>query len=284
MKQILSFGAGVQSTALLLMSCRGLLPKIDVAIFADVGWEPEAVYQHLEWCKVEAAKHGIEVVTVSKKGSKGLRSDIIDNISRKDGLRFAAMPFFVKHEDGTVALGRRQCTNEYKIQPIEKYLRYELLGLKPKQRAPKEVVFKIWMGISFDEAPRAKPSIDKYKEHVFPFLNWGMDSPDGKTWRRYQIIKWLEDNYPEITVPRSACLGCPFHDNEEWRNVKENQKEWEDVCEFDETIRKDQRNKIKLPMYLHRSCLPIKDVDLRTEGDKGQGSLWDNECEGMCGM
>ena len=34
---VLSLGAGVQSSTLLLMSCRGVLPKLDAAIFADTG-------------------------------------------------------------------------------------------------------------------------------------------------------------------------------------------------------------------------------------------------------
>ena len=287
MKQVLSFGAGVQSTALLLMSCKGLLPKLDCAIFADVGNEPKKVYEHLEWCKVEGEKHGIPVVTV-KWTEGGLRNDVASALSDKDGGRIAGLPFFTATVEGEVdGMSRRQCTADYKIKPINKYLRTEILGLKPRQRASKEVVIKQWMGISFDESTRAKPARERWKEHVFPFLDWGMDSPNGKTWRRYQIINWLEENYPEIVVPRSACIICPFHSNEEWRNVKKNPKEWEDACQFDEAIRKDQRTKkgsLTSFLYVHRSGKPLREVDLRTDEDKGQGSLWDNECDGMCGL
>jgi hypothetical protein len=47
---ILNLGAGVQSTTLYLMGCRGEI-HVDVAIFADTGDEPKAVYAHLEWLK-----------------------------------------------------------------------------------------------------------------------------------------------------------------------------------------------------------------------------------------
>lgn len=47
--RVLSLGAGVQSTAVLLMSATGELPKLDAAVFADTQWEPKAVYEHLEW-------------------------------------------------------------------------------------------------------------------------------------------------------------------------------------------------------------------------------------------
>ena len=284
MIKVLSFGAGVQSTALLLMSCKGILPKLDYAVFADVGWEPQKVYDHLEWCKVEAAKHGIPVHTVrASKG--GLRQDVIDNITLEDGSGFTAMPVFTIGTSGTTGMGRRQCTNEYKIQPVQKFLRREVLGLKHRQRAPKEAKIEQWMGISFDEATRAKPSRDKWMVNVFPFLSWGCDYLDGKNWRRYQIIKWLEDNYPEIEVPRSACIGCPFHSNEEWRKIKESPEEWKDAVEFDEAIRTDKRTgKTVSLQFLHRSGKPLSEVDLRSDEEKGQSSLWDNECTGMCGM
>ena len=48
MINILNLGAGVQSTALLLMSIKGELPKLDYAIFSDTGWEPKKVYDNLE--------------------------------------------------------------------------------------------------------------------------------------------------------------------------------------------------------------------------------------------
>ena len=284
MKHVLSFGAGVQSTALLLMSCRGILPKLDCAVFADVGWEPKKVYDHLEWCKIEAAKHDIPVVVV-RHTKNGIREDVVKNVTHKDGSRFAALPMFTLAPDGSVGMGRRQCTSEYKIVPINKYLRAEILGLKPRQRAPKGVQLLQWMGISFDEATRAKPSREKWKEHVFPFLDWGIDSPNDKTWRRYQIIAWLEENYPDIEVPRSACIGCPYHSNREWREIEKNPEEWEDACSFDEAVRYDcQAKKIRGQQFLHRSCKPLREVDLRSDEDKGQGTLWDNECEGMCGM
>lgn len=39
--KVLSLGAGVQSTTVLLMSWAGELPPLDCAIFADTGWEPQ---------------------------------------------------------------------------------------------------------------------------------------------------------------------------------------------------------------------------------------------------
>ena len=53
----LSFGAGVQSTVLLLMAAKGeIKPMPDVAIFADTQFEPTNIYSHLDWCKEELKK------------------------------------------------------------------------------------------------------------------------------------------------------------------------------------------------------------------------------------
>ena len=40
-----------------------------------------------------------------------------------------------------------------------------------------------------------------------------------------------------------------------------------------------------MPVFLHSSCKPLDEVDLRTDEEKGQ-LTWDfmAECEGMCGV
>lgn len=96
MIRVLSLGAGVQSSAVLLMSCRGVLPKVDAAIFADTQWEPPAVQDTLAFLATEAKKARIPVF-VRTKGSlrdHSLRAKIKGN--RKDGDTYAAMPLWVR--------------------------------------------------------------------------------------------------------------------------------------------------------------------------------------------
>ena len=57
---VLNLGAGVQSTTVLLRSIHGELPKIDCAVFSDTGWEPKAVYRHLDWLEAVAAAKSTE--------------------------------------------------------------------------------------------------------------------------------------------------------------------------------------------------------------------------------
>jgi len=49
--RVLNLGAGVQSSTIYLMMVDGDIPACDVAIFADTGEEPQAVYDHLGWLK-----------------------------------------------------------------------------------------------------------------------------------------------------------------------------------------------------------------------------------------
>jgi len=76
---VLSLGAGVQSTALALLSIDGKLPPIDCAIFADTGWEPAAVYQHLDRLTAELSRNSIPTYIVS---NGNIRADPLAGGSR----------------------------------------------------------------------------------------------------------------------------------------------------------------------------------------------------------
>ena len=92
--RVLSLGAGVQSTALLLLAAEN--PKrarLDAAIFADTGWEPAAVYAHLDRLEAEVARPaGIPVYRVSVGN---IRDDALDPAHR-----FASMPLYTKAAPG----------------------------------------------------------------------------------------------------------------------------------------------------------------------------------------
>lgn len=76
MPRVLSLGAGVQSSVLLLMSARGLLPRLDAAVFADTKWEPRAVYEHLGWLEAEAG-----VPLIRTDNGRSLKQDTIDGVN-----------------------------------------------------------------------------------------------------------------------------------------------------------------------------------------------------------
>jgi 3'-phosphoadenosine 5'-phosphosulfate sulfotransferase (PAPS reductase)/FAD synthetase len=143
MMRILSLGAGIQSTVLLEMSITRELPKLDCAIFADTQYEPPAVYTHLKVLKAKAEAAGIPVHTVSVGD---LRHDAIEIRSHRvssDGKRYASIPLFILNPDGSQGRVRRQCTSEYKIIPIERFIKREILGYKPGARLPREILVEL---------------------------------------------------------------------------------------------------------------------------------------------
>lgn len=271
MIKVLNLGAGVQSSAVLLMSCQGALPRLDAAIFADTGWEPSQVYEHLAWLESEAKKFSLPVFRVQ---CGNIRSDALHSQVRgraSGGVRWASMPLFTLGPNGNRGMIRRQCTSEYKIRPVERFIRRELLQLHPRQRA-KPHSCEQWFGISWDEFTRMRTSRRSWTSFAYPLVEMRMTRKDCLAWLAAQ-------RYP--TPPRSSCIGCPFHSDAEWRDMKRNRPwEWDDAVAFDQAIRRcgGMRGEI----FLHRSCVPLKDADLRTDGERGQLSLWEDECSGMC--
>jgi len=276
--RVLSLGAGVQSSTLALMIEQGELPPIDVAIFADVKGEPKKVYDWLEYLKKKITSYPIHVITW-----RDLKQDILD-ASKGEYKAFTA-PFFTKNiETGKKGMLRRQCTNSYKVQPVIQEIR-KLLGLKKGEKRKAGTQVELLMGISQDEIVRMRKNQLNYITNEYPLVD--------KKMTRKDCLQWLEDNfYP--TPPRSACTFCPYHSNKEWLDIKNgDQDEWKEIVAMDRAIRNQERFKEKNKdqevideIFLHRSCLPIDEVDFENEKNKDQldfnfGML--NECEGMCG-
>lgn len=268
---VLSLGAGVQSSTVLLMSCHGELPKLDHAVFADPQWEPEAVYRWFdEILRPACEKAGIELHVVTKGNIRqdALESKTAGNRGEQNESRWASMPWFVRNADGSQGMIRRQCTKEYKIEPVERVIR-TILGLKRGQKWPKEQVVRQWFGISHDEIQRMKDSRRAAIVNWYPLVERRMT--------RGHCLEWLHRNsYPQ--APRSACIGCPYRKNDQWRLLT--RKEFDEAVAFDKQIRDAAGFKGKA--YIHRSMQPLDEVDL-TDPDENQISLID-ECDGMCGV
>ena len=271
--RILSLGAVVQSSTLALMIEKGQVPMVDAAIFADVKGEPKEVYEWLDYLKTQVTKYPIYTVTW-----RNLKQDILD-ASKGEYKAFTA-PFFTKNlETGKKGMLRRQCTADYKIKPVVQKIR-ELLGLAKGEKRKAGTQVDLLMGISQDEISRMKRNPIKYINNVYPLVEKKMSRKD--------CITWMEDNfYP--TPPRSACTFCPFHSNEEWKRVKENKEEWDEIVALEKLLSKN-KDKIaevtgmKNQMFLHRSCKPISEIDFDQEDKQGDFFYgMQNECEGMCG-
>ena len=90
-----------------------------------------------------------------------------------------------------------------------------------------------------------------------------------------------------VGLPRSiseTIYHCPFHSDAEWRHMRDHQPEsWAKAVDLDRAPRRNG-TPLRGDCYLHSSLKPLDEVDLSTEEDRGQGTLWGQECEGMCGL
>lgn len=259
--RVLSLGAGVQSSTLALMAARGEVgPMPDAAIFADTQWEPAAVYRWLDWLEKQLP------FPVYRVTAGNLRADLLAK-TNTTGQRFAAVPFFTLAPDGKRGMGQRQCTKEYKLQPIRREARRLML-------AAGKTTIEQWIGISCDEVVRMKLSGRKYITNRWPLVEAGM--------ARWDCLRWMEERqYPKPV--KSACLGCPYHSNSQWRDLRDNDPEgWADTVEVDRAIRVPGRG-IRAQQFMHASCVPLDQVDLSTAAERGQPDLFADECDGICG-
>ncbi len=312
---IISLGAGVQSSTMALMAAAGeISPMPKCAIFADTQAEPASVYKWLDWLEKQLP-FPVHRVT------RGSITDVsLTTREKKDGSgkwSKSLIPAYIKNSDGSRGIMGRACTADFKIAPIMKRVRKlgAALGRKEwrrkhkaalrswaeyiKEKAaakrerrtcqlpyPKEAWDSMqsdplvvqWIGISLDETQRMKPSREPWSAHRWPLIEMRM--------RRADCLLWMEKRgFPK--PPRSACVYCPFHSNHEWRRLRDDEpEEFQKAVQFERDLQAVKRvtdNMAGVP-FLHSSLMPLDQVDLSTDLERGQGDLWGNECEGMCGV
>lgn len=257
--KIIALGLGMQSTALYLMSSKGIINRADYAIFSDPGAELPDTYQLLKDLQIwQKRNNGIEIIVTKSD----LYNDILsDDIKKRD----ASIPAHVRNLEDQGGMLKRQCTSHYKIEPVYKEIR-KLYKLKPKQHM---LPTEIWLGISTDEIQRAKTSRQYNVQNIYPLIDFNYDRSDCK--------KFLSDN-GFYNVKKSSCVFCPYKSNRDWKEIKtQYPKEWKKVIKIDAKIRKGLP--IKAEAFLHRSLRPINEVYLQ----ENQEELFMCE-EGYCGL
>jgi hypothetical protein len=252
---VLSLGAGVQSTTMLLMAERGEISRPVEAIFADTGWESAAVYHQVAWLR-EQTSIPIHTVSVGNLREAALAGD-----------PRAWMPFYLYNRDGRPAMLRRQCTRHFNLDPIRRRVR-ELRD----QFSVRHVVQQI--GISLDEAAhRMRSSGVQYITNDYPLIEMRMTRWDCRNWL-------VRHGFP---IPaKSSCIGCPFR--ADWHVMTcQSPDAWADAVAFDAAIRRSKGQSVGDAVFLHRSRVPLDEVTISKSQDRGQRSFLD-ECEGMCGV
>jgi hypothetical protein len=242
----ISLGWGVQSFTLAAMVALGELEPVDAAIHADTTHERSDTYAFAAKWTPWLEERGVRVVTV--------RSARTDPTNEHDH------PPYSTDSGGRLM---RRCTGAWKISPIRRWLQAN------RNKQPVEM----WLGISLDEYQRMRDSDVQYITHRWPLIE--------KRTTRHDCVLWLERHGLEVPS-KSACVFCPYSDTRSWQDLKSNGNgDWTKAVEVDQAIRKARP---PYDLFVHPARVPLEEVDLRTPREKGQLSLWSEECSGICGV
>lgn len=255
---ILSYGAGTPSTTLALMACQNakygppgpypLVPVYDAVIFCDLHSEPPWVYTQARFTAATCRQMGIPFYRLDAD----LYGDFTHNFGRA---RTAAIPFWTLSSDGKKGRMPRQCTYDYKIKVIERFVRYELLGYRPRERAlPLDVhAHTLHMGIMWEERQRAKESQQTLFTNRYPLVAMGWTRADCYAYNR--AVWGLETR-------ASCCLFCPYHTNYFYRYIREHEPHcYARALRIDELVETHQaRPPLKSQLFLSKSRKRLREL------------------------
>jgi hypothetical protein len=262
----ISYGGGVQSTALLVLAAQG---RIDFRTFlmANVGHDSESagtiVYLE-EYAKPYAAEHGIELVVLDRVMVRSGETRTLFGELTKPGSKSLKIP--VRMSNG--APGTRSCTADYKIQVIARELK--------RRGATKDNKAVIGIGISLDEIQRANNRrCDPHEDIVYPLLDLGL--------RRSDCARIIRDAGLPVP-PKSACWFCPFHRPETWHDMRrDDPPTFEKACQLEELLNHRRDDLGKDHVYLTRFNKPLRQaipdgVDLLPMFDEADGNCDSGWC------
>ena len=271
----LSLGAGVQSSVMLMLAIRGEIERPDHVIFADTGFEPRAVYEHLEWCKKQCLKAELPIHVV--KATMDMREEFEAYEAGEIKHMHSRPPLYMTRTDGKGPgwPSIRQCTGNSKVEPLAR-IQKKLMGHKTERTiADGECILQI--GISTDEARRASPSRVRWIEHSYPLI-------DPLKMSRSDCQSWWERNYPHHSLPSSSCVICPYKTNRMWAAMKRDTPEdFAVAVEYDKRFRAAYERRTGQSVYVSREFKPLDEVSL---GEGQQAFDLEDEiyCAGGCGL
>jgi len=255
--KILSCGAGMQSTALALMACEQAItctslypdvPIYDAIIFCDLGLEPVWVKQQVEFILCVCEEAGIPFYILDAP----LYQDFLRNFGQR---RTVSIPWWTLMEDGHKSKMPRNCTIDYKIETISKYVRWEVLGYRKGQRLRLEdrKAHEMHMGFSYEEQKRCKESTNPMFVNRYPLVEMKLVRADN--------YAYIRDVWG-LETRASACTFCPFHRNYFFRYLRENlPEEYAQLVMVDELLRdKTPKPPMDSDLFISRSRKRIVDL------------------------
>lgn len=259
--KILSCGAGMQSSALHLMSCENAFarargrppvwPKVpiyDVSVFCDLGFEPPWVAGQVDFLRRAGESCGVPLVILKSP----LYEDFMENFGER---RTISIPWWTLSADGHKSKMPRNCTLDYKVNVISRYVRWQLLGYRKHQRLREEdrKAHEMHMGFGAEESRRCKDSPNPMFVNHFPLVEMGLTRAD-----TYAYIKEVWG----LETKASACTFCPFHRNYFFQYLREHEpKQFARVVAVDHLLRdKTPRPPMDSDLFISRSRKRLADL------------------------
>lgn len=245
---VLSFGGGVNSTALLVgLEARAELPHL--VLFSDTGGERPATYKHVEHMAAWCAVRGVPFVTVTN-GGRGQGATLEENcLTRKE------LP--------SLAYGFKGCSSKWKRQPMDRYVREWAPAVECWKHGGK--VLRL-IGIDAGESHRAVLTEDAKHVYSYPLVDWG--------WGRDECVAAIRDAGLDVP-PKSSCFFCPAMRRAEVLRLAEEEPDL-----FARAIAIESNAETRTIVGLGRNW---KWADLVRQ-DRAQGKLWDAQLPAIpCG-
>lgn len=242
--RVISYGGGVQSTALIVLALQGKIGEVDAALFANVGDDSEhpATLEYVRNVMVPwATAQGFPVHELHRTMRDGSTRTLWEEIHR-EGSRAIKIP--VRMSD-TGAPGNRSCTSDYKIRVVNKWLR--------EHGATKDNPAEVCIGISTDEYQRASNRRPEPTQvALYPLLDLRMDRTDCQN-----LI--AEAGLP--VPPKSSCFFCPFHRIQTWREMRRDEPElFQKSVELERHINGVRERLGRDPVYLTDKGRPLDEA------------------------
>jgi hypothetical protein len=248
MTAVISYGGGVQSTAMVVLAAQGKLDEVvgepvTTALFSNVGNDSEhpATLAYVRDVAMPwAAERGVTIEELHRHKRDGTVETLWGQLT-KDGSRSTPIP--VRMSNG--APGTRSCTVDFKIKVIDKWCR--------EHGATKDAPITTCIGISTDEIQRLNNRRDsRVSIAAYPLIDLRISRSGCE-----QIIRDAGLPVP----PKSACFFCPFHRPAMWAEMRRDEPElFEKSAQLEDLLNERRAMRGKDEVYLTRFAKPLREA------------------------
>lgn len=269
----ISYGGGVDSTALLVLAAERVL-DLPLVLFSNVGDDsehPATLAYVRDHARPYAEAHGLEFLEIRKR-PKGTEKTLYQTIT-EPGSRTIGIPARLQPSGAPV---QRSCTVTFKIARIVAILKQR--GASPSSPALTA------LGIDYDELERMRNAGVLLSPEGLPVE----DPTCGTVWRTRDAFQHLA--YPLVHLklgrggceevirraglpipPKSSCWFCPFHSPAHWQKMRRKEPAlFAKSVALEETLRARSVALGRGEVYFTRFGLPLD----RAIRDSGQLDLF----------